>query len=712
VAEERMDPEGAVGGFESTTPPQNVFLDAVLRVVGDAEILGALFTTYSLDPCFFQDEVLARLMGQDSSMVRARRMLAREALGEVRPLVLYDSETVQGGQSIEGFRSDLPVHYIGVHHRTGAFHPKLSLLLTGPLPGSDTEEYAREAAGGDGPERLEPCRLVVVVASANLTASGWRRNVEVAWTGVVERGEACTFRDDLLGEHKDGQAGGKGLLDRLRTWCGPEGKATLDAMEAVVRASIVTQDLLPRLWHGQARLDRFLSHHLPAQDGVRKVELVAPFATDPRPIPVQRLIKAARATEATVRPPQDRDGEVSVSKAWVKAVGRLPTVRWGDFPKTVTTAGSGSAKGRAAARYTHAKLLHLREGKKGKRAGLLSGSPNLTIRGHAGVGPRESNVEIAVLEDVKGGSGQPWLELAADPTGAQQPDTPPEEPPTMNFAGVHLVVDWQQRILKVAVDAERVTRLRLYDSATGGDVFAKITLSGDSTAELAGEDVGPILQRLETQSVLWAEIKDFKREAVLVQEQGLLGKPDALSRELTPADILSIWATLEPYRRQVLLEDALRRTGTSGDGEADVFGQNGKQRGGKDRPLNLFERLTGQFFAFHIFKERLRRCFQQGRPKRAEVMVFGRAGNSVRSLVTRVLDQQDDMVERLVVLLCCKEVLEEVRRASPDMIETHRDLVGQFDQLLDESWAALQTPDMDRVALKTWVLENWPGLAP
>ena len=703
MAEAHAHAGEAVDGRESEGPPQNVLLGAVLRAVGDVELLGALFTTYSIDPGFFQDEVLSRLMGQESTMIRARRLLARDALGEVRPLVLYDAETVQGGQPIEGFRSDLPVHYIGVNHPTGAFHPKLCLLLTGPLPGSSADGNAANTMA------VLPHRLVVVVASANLTASGWRRNVEVAWTDVVERGQPCPFRDDLLGTGDDSAAPEPGLLDRLRTWCGPAGNETLDAMLGVVRASTVSKASLPRLWHGQTPLDRFLRHHLPEKKKTRQAEIVAPFASDPNPAPLKQLVAASEADHTTVRVPQDREGGPSVSERWVKAVGRVKGVQWGELPKAVRTTGSGRAASRATARYVHAKLLHLVEGTKPRRAWVLSGSPNLTVRGHAGVGPGASNVEIAVLAEERGGP-RGWLEPAAKPKGLQSPVDPPEEPTVSSFAGVHLVVDWVRRSLSVRVEAAISTRVRIY--AAPGDNKAMVTtkLGSEGQVALTGNAVEPVLRLLEHQSVLWAQVPSFDREAVLVQEQGLLEKPDALSRELTPADILSIWATLEPFRRQRLLEEALKRSTPTNEGEADVYGP-GSQLAGSHGSLNLFERQAGQFFAFHIFKERLRRCFEQGRPKRAEVMVFGSAGDSVRSLAKRVLAMEDDPVERLVLLLCCREVLEEVGRANAELLDRHRKLVDEIDHLLEQCWDAIQTEDADHVTLREWVLSSWPGLS-
>ena len=50
MAKAHADADEAVDGREAKGPPQSVLLDAVLRAVGDAELLGALFTTYRSTP--------------------------------------------------------------------------------------------------------------------------------------------------------------------------------------------------------------------------------------------------------------------------------------------------------------------------------------------------------------------------------------------------------------------------------------------------------------------------------------------------------------------------------------------------------------------------------------------------------------------------------------------------------------------------------------
>lgn len=704
----------------SKTPPQRVLLDAVLREVGDAEILGAVFTTYGLDPGFFQDEVLARLMGQDSTMVRARRLLAREALGEVRPLVLYDAETLQDGQFGVGFRNDLPVHYICVRHPSGAFHPKVTLLLTGPLPGGGGGGSPAADRGDGRPEASSPQRLVVVVASANLTPSGWRRNVEISWIRVVERGQACPFRDDLLGVSSEAGVGASGLFGLLRQWCGETGMATLDAMTSLVQDTAPAgASTLPRLWYGQARLDNWLRRYLPTPGDTREVEIVAPFVSDPRPLPLLRLIRATGARRVTVRPPQDATGAIVASKAWVEAVAGLDGVMWGELPKALRSAGAGRVKESAADRYVHAKLVHIREGSNGKRAWVLSGSPNLTVRGHAGARPQDSNAEVAVLDEISSQSGLRWLEPTGRPKPAQVSVTPPEERAQNEgrFAGVNITVDWNRRSLAIQVATPMVTHVRLYATLTDSEPLTDVTLDSHGNADVAAPGAEVLLRSLESSSVLWARSSPgtFAAEAVLVREVGLLKKPDALSRELTPADILAIWATLDPYRRQVLLEEALRRAGEDAGGEADVMGNDGQTPGGiaqSREALNLFERQAGQFFAFHILRQRLRRCFATGRSERARVMVFSDNGDSVRSLAARVIEQQADLVERMVLLLCCQEVISDVRRENPVWLEAHAAEAREIQDQLEVCWEGIELPPEKRAAFRRWFMSSWPGLNP
>lgn len=121
---------------------------AVDRLATTSRCLGALFTSYTFDPAFFEEELLAAVLqlGSDPLEQPARyHDEARRALREVPVACIVDA-----GMREPGHR--LPYDVLEVHTRT--FHPKVSLLLY--------EEFAR-----------------LQVGSGNLTRGGYGGNTEL-----------------------------------------------------------------------------------------------------------------------------------------------------------------------------------------------------------------------------------------------------------------------------------------------------------------------------------------------------------------------------------------------------------------------------------------------------------------------------------------------------------------------------------------------------
>ncbi len=121
---------------------------AVDRLATTSRCLGALFTSYTFDPAFFEEELLAAVLqlGSDPLEQPARyHDEARRALREVPVACVVDA-----GMREPGHR--LPYDVLEVHGRT--FHPKVSLILY--------EKFAR-----------------LQVGSGNLTRGGYGGNTEL-----------------------------------------------------------------------------------------------------------------------------------------------------------------------------------------------------------------------------------------------------------------------------------------------------------------------------------------------------------------------------------------------------------------------------------------------------------------------------------------------------------------------------------------------------
>jgi hypothetical protein len=134
-----------------TRPGYGRILDAWVPPDDAGEPVGCVATTFTFAPAFFEEECLARFVGleTDAAENRPEYLVEREEkLAQLRwAAALVDQHYARGVRSL---RWDL----LSARVRPGILHAKVSLLLWG------------------GCARL-------IVASANLTADGYRRNQEV-----------------------------------------------------------------------------------------------------------------------------------------------------------------------------------------------------------------------------------------------------------------------------------------------------------------------------------------------------------------------------------------------------------------------------------------------------------------------------------------------------------------------------------------------------
>ena len=189
----------------TTGAPTAVLTNQLQALLNGRRVIAAVFTSFTLEPQFFEEEILTLLAGDDLIQEPKVRLVQMEELlrGEIGPVAVYYDH---GGLRPEG-TSKLDVRYLPVRVKTGLFHPKLALLLTAP----------EETSAGAG------SALICGVLSANLAKRAWWETLECAHFEVVEQDSKCSFRDELLECTKAIRAlGGRepdhAALDLIRRW--------------------------------------------------------------------------------------------------------------------------------------------------------------------------------------------------------------------------------------------------------------------------------------------------------------------------------------------------------------------------------------------------------------------------------------------------------------------------------------------------------------
>ncbi len=348
--------------------------------------VACLASTYTFQAGFYEAELLPRFLGLkfDEGDGGSGYLAEREqALGLVRPVVLVDESWVDTTQSTLRW-DQIPVRIPG-----GIQHAKVSILLW--------ERHLR-----------------IVVASANLTRPGYRRNREMA--------SALDFYDDPSSSPRALWRDVRGFLEDVLQWA-------RGAPECLDRARNVLQLVDSHLRRWTRMLSQFTTLERPR----------AYFLVTRPPLPGKRPLSALdaltslwgdyRATDITVLTPfvGDSPGEADPVVENVRQVPRTREFRvylgapgrpTGTGMKVLLPEHFGKAwekawgeeaeeselyvvpptrKGETLQRDLHAKAVYLENEDRGL---LLFGSSNFTPRG-MGVGVFNCEANLAILDDPK-----------------------------------------------------------------------------------------------------------------------------------------------------------------------------------------------------------------------------------------------------------------------------------------------------------------------
>ncbi len=392
--------------LEAFTPPRGQRLRA------------AVLSTFDLDIEYLEETLLPTIVGLEAdapdpeSTPEARRaspflLELRSRLREAKVAVLADK-----GRHDFGGEKSTEAYDLFFAKAPGAFHPKLHLLA-----------FDRD--------------FRLVVSSANLTASGFHRNLEVLWTASTERG-------DRFGTAARDAAD---FLSRLRSRHWPESRA-LSATIAELKHRLPRGRGEARVLHSEAGstlLDQW-GAMLPAE--LDELHVVTPFLDrGDRWRPLERF----RGTELHLYLVEQRAGgkpyyRIQASpKALAKAA---PTCLAIDPAWAAATTGDEETG--PLPRTLHAKCYVARAGERGT---VLLGSPNFTANAFLG-----RNVEAAVA------IGGPWRNVRQwlPPTRPQPVDVrqltfaePPEDSESGLWTPFLVTAEYDASSRTVEFDFER-----------------------------------------------------------------------------------------------------------------------------------------------------------------------------------------------------------------------------------------------------------------
>lgn len=665
--------------------PKGVEMASLSDRLGDAiegaRVTHALFTTYTLDPGFFELEILPVLFHDRSfSHVQKARRVQLEDVLKSGPVVsvFYD----RSGLAQESTPARLGWNRVDVRWKTGIFHPKLVLLLI-------------ERDGPD-PEVAPERSLIVGVASANLTRHGWWENVEVAHF------EELRSKDHPLGR----TAYRSDLLEVLRLLKAALPKHTSDpARDAIhrfvreetnkdeYRNATVGRRYLTRIFAGQGGFPAWL-YDLGIHHWRFNLEVISPFFDAGHSNTLRALIEATKPAAVRVYLPTDAEGTALVDRVAYDAIARLPGVSWARLPDAMVQRGGNAKAARLSNRGVHAKVYRFWSRDAGEV--VVVGSVNLTAPAHSHA--HAGNLEIGVLVD-HGHDHEPRWWLLTDEVEREhfkEIDGDAEREGVRNLPlDVSVAFDWRARELRLCSAKSGVT-VGVFEP-TGEALFVHTFEIADTWYTRPSEDAERVALHLEASSFLLLRVDDDEWR-VLVQETGTGYKPSLLS-ELTPEEILQYWALLTAEQRQAYILDKLRAEQLEG---LPASGHTRRFLAGN----SLFEHFAGIFHAFGCLRRSLDEALCAGKVAEAEARLFGESYDSLPQLLTRLASAPtDDSPRDFVTVLCAKQLRDQIRRRHPEFWNGSRSVHARLDDRLrpfDDLGSRLGLEPHEREAFLAW----------
>lgn len=617
--------------------PNEVLSQHVRELLSGRRVSAAVFMTFTLEPGFFEEEIVTLLAGDTLIQEpKLRLWQLEEALrSTIGPIAVYYDQS--------GLRTDsgksLDIRYVPVRTKAGVFHPKMVLLLTEP---------------NDVTGKLK-ANLICGVLSANLTKSGWWSSVECAHFENVTEGDSCSFRDDLRrflgsvrklgGRERDHQP-----LDLIVAWLN---KRVTQTAHRTIEGRLRTQ-----LVAGTRPLLDFLDSTRGEELSGASLEVISPFLDEKNPAALAAMIDRFDIQETRVFLPTSEDGAANVAAELYDGVKKLPACYWGRLPQDLLKLGKEK---NAAPRGVHAKIYRFIKHSKRYEA-ILVGSHNLSTAAH-GAG---RNVEASFLiERERGGEADWWLATDAKRPAAFKVDLGDEEVDLDAFVPLQVSYDWSTKSLEVLWGgSSKSARLRVVSS--GSEVFTTSDLPAGEWIKLAVGDAIALEKVLVSTTLLQVVQDDGSRGSILVQEYGMSRKP-SLVVAWSVTDVLEYWSRLTAEQKAAFLID---RGGNVPEGLTD----DAERAARMARVDNFFTTFAGMFHGFEMLRKQVLASIDAGHDRQADYLLLGKRHDSLPVLVDRIITETDekDALQSYLLLLSARQLVRELKGRKERFFEERR----------------------------------------
>lgn len=659
--------------------PQAVLGDKLGEARAGRRVRAAVFTTFTLDPGFFELHILPLVFDRVSPIEKVKRIQLEDFLQTCDVAVYYDrTGLVQNALPAQSNFRRIDVRRLG----KGLFHPKLVLLLV--------ENSPEEPEAGEEDE--EPTlSLLVGAMSANLTRAGWWENVETAHfeevRDVAADAARIPFRRDLLS-----------VIRRVRDLASEDDHTALDQIHDFLRDRTQTETMtlnrhagryFTRMFDGQRTLAAWLAE-LGLDRGEWNLEIISPYFDHVGTL--DALCDALSLAEVRVFLPTRSDGAVEVTCELYRAIA--VRAAWAKLPDAVVRSSGRKQSDTVPDRWVHAKVYRFWKAQ-GPEV-VLCGSVNLTAAAHSHGGA--GNLEAAFLLGMESEQRRSWWlkRLDAEPTDYAPVPGREDEAAQEIAIDVTLRFDWRDGVLAYRIDSDVAEPFRI--RTLDGRELARINeprMGG--WRECDDQASGAVRELLASTSLV--ELSTARGSwNVLVREEGMVHRPSLIAR-LTPEEILMYWSLLSPEQREAFLEKKL---------EAEAL-QEGLPASASGRPMageTVFDRFAGIYHAFGRLGRHVDGALARGDALEAEARLFGAKYDSLPVLLDRLLERDEaDRTITYVTFLCARQIRDRVRREHRAFWKDCRAVQAKLEERLNrlpDIRAGLLQDDPERESFLAW----------
>ncbi|MBU2647768.1 hypothetical protein KKI24_23875 [bacterium] len=641
------------------TPPETVLSEALENAVGGRKVRYAVFLSYNLDPEFFELHILPLLFDVGfSDMENVKRMQLDDEIRSINQVaVYYDHRALRTG----GGAAVLDYKRYPVTRRNGVFHAKNVFLLVENIDEKTEESWES---------------LIILTTSANLTESGWWRNLETGHILELNDGDSTQIRQDLIGRG--------GLFAKVRNSFPAETKhEALDAIWDFVAKRTYEHSqrsyrgiLKPRMYVGQKAFSLFLKEHIGPRNEEYNLEIISPYveATGNAGL-LKEFIEKIRPDETRMYLPRDKDDNVTISEAYFNVVEEEGLATWSRLPGELLRWSKNDDS--AAKRFSHAKVYRLFSSVSEKEF-IIAGSTNFTQAAHAGGSDR--NFETSIVYDTTQEGVKPnwWLIPEKETPSSFVPSETEDSEGDLAAEFILLEYDWEKKWLSYFWQKSDNTPREAVVRSSSIDVLSLKAISTDRWVKLRSFDSDLLEERLRVSALVtigWGSIE----QSVLVREEGMALKPTMLD-SLTAEEILEYWSLLSKEQRSAFLDEriaALLKTRQQApDGKAAVA---------FETRSSMFDRFAGVFHAFACLDQYVTEAIEFERWKDIEYRILGKKHDSLGSLVEKTLTENaDDPTHQYVTLLSARESVKKLHKLEPEFYREHRNTFAELEGRLNE----------------------------